>query len=207
MGDEDPSKLNAIGETDPIELEKHRARTELAWETREMTANLLRVIRGAGKPHLLPQQIINLGGAILEIHKEVRAWAIWSAMEDTLQSAAPDRYGEPEHDAHIGTIARGSLQFLASRLVYQQAQRAAGEREIAEGIRELERYREEQRANFYREQAEARAALARPSKKPQPKKQSKSATQPDAEAEPPEPAPKTTAEFMKARQKQLRGED
>src|SRR5689334_22292916 len=139
---DDPPTLTVVAEVPPYELEKARAESELGWPTRELASNLLRIARGAGKPELLPQQIIDLSGAILEIHKTARAWAIWSAIEDTLQSAIPDSFEAPEHEDCRSAIVRGSLQYVASRLVYQNAQEAAGIREIGDGIEELERYYE-----------------------------------------------------------------
>src|SRR5690242_12096475 len=102
-----------------------------------MAANLLRVMRGAGRPFLLPQQIIDLAESILELSKTSRTWAISSAIEDALQSALPSGDDLSFDERPELTIASGSLQLLASTLVYQRAQAAAGSREIDQGIREL----------------------------------------------------------------------
>lgn len=209
MADEPPN-LTVAAETEPHELEKVQAARELDWETRELAANLLRVIRGAGNPAQLPQQIINLGEAILEVHKSARAWAIWSAMEDTLHSGIPNYWESPESVRYETTIARGSLQLVASKLVHQRAQEAAGGREIDEGIDALERRREQERRRWAEE-----AALRRPLQIRQKKRAPKPKAPAKAKApEPPKAAtvektakPSSTAEFMKARSRQLRGED
>jgi hypothetical protein len=159
--DDETPKLSLATETEPHELEKAQALRELAWPTREMAANLLRVMRGAGQPAYLPQQLINLSDQILELTKTCRPWAIWSAIEDTLQSPIPDWFDEAEGDAHKGSIAKGALQFLASRLVYQRAQEAAGRREMAEAVREMDRYHERQREKYRQEEARFRVEQQR----------------------------------------------
>jgi hypothetical protein len=213
MGDENPPKLSLVAQADPVELEKQQAHRDLGYDIREMDANLLRIIRGAGRPHELPQQIINLGGAILETHKTARAWAIWSALEDELHSGVPSYWEARESTRHETTIARGALQLVASRLVHQRAQEAAGGREIDEGIDELEETRERQRKRWLAEAAQLRAEQrpARKRRKPSPAKQSRSASPPptvsgDRPQEPAPAAPKSTAEFMKSRRDQLRDE-
>lgn len=210
---EEPPKLTVASETDAADLEKAQAERELSWETREMAANLLRVIRGAGRPYELPQQIINLGEHILETHKTARAWAIWSAMEEALQSAMPDFFDAPEHEAHIGVIAQGSLQFVASRLLHQRAQEAAGEREIESGIEERERYfnreREKRREEYARFLAATPERLKRKAKKAAavgPKR-----ARPAPPEQPAAPAvdeqPKSTVDFMRRRQREMRGQE
>jgi hypothetical protein len=206
----EPPKLTVASETDPADLEKALAERELSWETREMAANLLRVIRGAGKPHQLPQQIITLGEHILETHKAARAWAIWSAMEEALQSAMPDFFDAPEHEAHIGVIAQGSLQFVASRLVHQPAQEAAGEREIESGIEERERYFTREREKVREEHARFLAATQeRPkkkAKKPATAMPKRRGQVPPKEVVAPikDDEPKTTVEFMRRRLREMR---
>jgi len=213
MADGDSPKLSLVPQADPAEREKAEALRDLEWETRELAANLLRVIRGAGRPSELPQQIISLGEAILEVNKTARAWAIWSAMEETLQSGLPERWEELESSAYRTPIIRGSLQLVASTLLNQHAQQSAGDREIGEGIRELEERRERQRKRWAEERAGEALRRARRAtkakKRPVTKKAPTKAAKPKSEtieAEEPE-RPKSTADFMKARQRELRGED
>lgn len=212
MGNEDPPNISLVPESDPWERERQQAKSELAWETREMAANLLRVIRGAGRPDYLPQQIINLGGAILETHKTARAGAIWTVMQETLNSAIPDWLEVSEAEACEGTIAKGALQYLASRLVHQRAQEAAGRREIHSGIRQLEREAERTRRKWQEEAASAEALVRaeKAARRHRRAKQKKPATKSKEQAKPteePREKPRSTAEFMKARSKEIRGED
>jgi hypothetical protein len=224
MGEDKSSHLTLAAEAEPAELEKSRAKNELAWAVRELAANLLRVIRGAGRPHVLPQQIINLGEAILETHKSARAWAIWSAMEDTLQSGIPHWGDEPDADAYESTIAKGALQLVASHLLHQHAQEAAGGREISDGIKEAEEMRERMRRRWEAERPDvalirARRVFSRRTEQaPKPRKpKPKAAPAPKAApvvkaalastaTDEPAERPASTAEFMRAQQKRLHGD-
>jgi hypothetical protein len=211
MTDDEPPKLSLAAENDRHEIDKQRAIDRLAWPTREMAANLLRVMRGHGRPSYLPQQIINLSDLILEASKYSVAGPIFMEMEQALQSALPDYFSERESQAHEGTIASGALQFLASRLVEQRAQEAAGRREIAEGIRERERYIERQQEKYRLEAQRIREQQRKPKKaaklrtvKPKPHTIAPKAA--PAVQDAPTEKPQSTAEFMRA-QKRLRGED
>lgn len=210
MGDDERPNLTLASQSDPAELEKGQAMRELGWETRELAANLLRVIRGAGRPAELPQQIINLGEAILEVHKTARAWAIWSAIEDTLHSGVPNYWDAPQSVRYETTIARGALQLVASKLVHQSAQEAAGGREIAEGIDALERRREDERRRWAEEAAIQRSRrVRRKTRAPKPKSPAKAKAPEPPKVDTVEKAakPSSTAEFMKRRQRELRGDD
>ena len=81
---DDPPTLTIAAENSEKELRKQRVIDQLEWPTREMTANLFRVMRGAGRPHELPQQIVNLSCAILDANELSNAWGIWSKIEEVL---------------------------------------------------------------------------------------------------------------------------
>jgi hypothetical protein len=119
-----------------------------------MAANLLRVMRGHGKPHDLPQQIINLSEAILEAGEQSNAWGIWSTIQEVLWEALPDRDRTEIGDSYE-TIIHGALQTAASRLVMQRAQDGTGEDEMRAGVQQLEQAKEERRRRL---EAEKRAA-------------------------------------------------
>lgn len=210
---DDPPRLTIVAEQSEAERDKQRALDELRWPTREMTANLLRVMRGAGRPHYLPQQIIDLAGMILEANKLSNAWGIWTTMEEVLHDAFPDR--DDDIDSARQTLLRGSLQTLASNLVDQNTQRIRGERELTEGVDEMlaawnerRRLREEENAR----RASAYAALTSPKPRQRKKVVKRAPVAPRMVAAPPAPKPEpkvheekpvSTAEFMKRRRKEL----
>lgn len=197
---DEPPKLSVASSNDDADLARQAAIDNLQWPTREMAANLLRVTRGAGKPWDLPQQIINLAESILKASKHSNAWGIWSEMEKVLQSGMPD-----DDDGLIGseeTIVRGSLQLVASRLVHQRTQAAAGGREIGTGIRMVEQEREENRKRWEKEQS----ALAR---KPKAARIAAAkalvagrAENPDEDPPRGAPKPRSTADFMRLQRQQ-----
>ena len=49
--------------TDP-ELERNRTREDLKWPLRELAANMLRMVRGAGKPSLMTKQLVECPDAM-----------------------------------------------------------------------------------------------------------------------------------------------
>jgi hypothetical protein len=177
-----------------------------------MAANLLRVMRGHGRPSELPQQIINLSELILEANELSDAWGIWSVIEETLQSAFPESESFDYGDRPELTVASGSLQFLASSLLFQRAQEAAGRREINEGVNDFERRRERLRERMREENLKIMATLRRKSRKkakrPSPKATPKPAKISAGKAQPAaEPEPTGTVDFLRRRQRELRGED
>ena len=113
-----------------------------------MVANLLRVMRGAGRPTHLPHQIIEVALAVQEAGKQTNAWYIGEEIREVLGTAFPDSHDECGVQSGRDTIVRGSLQYLASNLVQQKAQAAAGEREMDSGMEELERAWERSRARY-----------------------------------------------------------
>lgn len=167
------------------EEEREWARGDFSWAIREVAANMLRIVRGAGKPHELLLQMkkaIDTAVKFEEVHghwpHDVIANVLQIQSEDEkryddlregrLTQADIDRWRE---DGNVGrmlaehTILRGALQTIASDLVYQPTQKCAGERELDSGIRDWIRNREEQRR---KEQEAAKISRADPKKQMRP---------------------------------------
>ena len=111
----------------------------------ELTANLLRITRGAGRPYDVFEQALHLLQACKEFREQLGhpPDAEFPQMLDT----APE-FDAPEDDRALHTIVRGAFQFTASCLIGQRLQINAGERELYDGIGELERLRAERRARL-----------------------------------------------------------
>lgn len=215
MADDPPELIVAASQSD-ADLAKQQALDELRWPTREMAANLLRVMRGAGRPHELPQQVINLSDTILEAAERSNAWGIWSTIQEVLCEALPDRDRTEIGDSYE-TIVHGALQTAASRLVMQRAQEVRGEDEMRAGVRQLDEVRKERRL---RREAEAKAAAAirrsdrsankapkhrtvKTIRTPAPRLASKPSAPPaDEDIDP--SAWKSTADYMRLRREQLK---
>jgi hypothetical protein len=159
------------------ELQKQRQRewieTQFSWELRDTAANMLRIIRGAGKPYELLRQLQKTLEAAIrfqEAHGHFPDVASYLSFESEYQktldrihrgelnrSYMSDRW---EDDTFARMIAEhgiicGALQLVASDLIGQRTQRAAGHSELHKGVHELERIREER---IKKERAAARAA-------------------------------------------------
>ena len=134
-----------------VDLSRQRALSEVSWALRDTASNLLRVIRGAGKPHEIGQQAQTLLQAFVS-YQEITGMLppayelaeILSVERDPqvmgrLEGQALDRaYAEQR-------VIRGALQLAASRLISQSTQERAGEHEMYEGINAIGRIHEEMR--------------------------------------------------------------
>jgi hypothetical protein len=162
--------------------EREWARSEFSWAIRDCAANVLRIIRGAGKPYELMRQMqksLSAAVAFQEVHGYWPQDVIANDLrledetenyrarvrEGTLEQSTFDRWSEDgtfERMDAKHTVYRAALQIVASQLIGQNVQETAGDREFHDGLRAYERTREERRA---RRQSEARAAQAAPTKK------------------------------------------
>lgn len=206
MMDGDPPRPTLASQNDEADLRKRRLIDELDWPTRELMSNMLRVMRGAGKPHYLVNQVMQLAVAIEAAGEVSNSWGLWSEMEQTLQSVFKADYPDDIFWSAEEMIVRGSLQIVASRLVYQHPQACMGERERDEGCRRLELIHE-------RNRQEIQASLRPPSRAPRPKRRATKAKPlrsvpatpvPKPVATEPEPKPITTADYLALNAKRRR---
>jgi hypothetical protein len=217
--DDNGAKLVLLAENDAKEVDKNVALDALRWPTRKAIGNLLRVMRGAGRPHNLADDIIELALAIQRAGQHTNAWYIGEAIGDVLHDAFRVACEKEGWTLATDEIVRGSLQRCASMMLHQNAQTSAGEREMISGVERLAQIRERNRLE--REQpssARSNRQARQPSRKPRLKanpvpaprsvtiKSIKStATASPAVPSEPEPTgrPMTTVEFMRARAREL----
>jgi hypothetical protein len=138
-----------------FEREKRFAEHEFLQAMRLATANLLRVIRGAGRPEELLHQLSDVLRTALKVqdstgrlpvdvmtsllHGKSETESIWEKRhKGEIDEASITRWQE---DGTIDklyaeeAIQAGLLQIIASKLVHQDLQRRAGETELRDGIR------------------------------------------------------------------------
>jgi hypothetical protein len=153
---------------------------EFSWAIRDTAANMLRIIRGAGKPdELLMQMKKAIDSAIkfqelhghlptdviiddLQVEDEQKTF-LARAREGKLDQATVDRWWEDgtfDKMMAENTIYRGALQSIASELIGQNTQKRTGENEFHEGLRQWMKIREE-RIRKEREAARASRPTAR----------------------------------------------
>jgi hypothetical protein len=164
------------------ERDREWAKHEFSRAIRETGANMLRIIRGAGKSYeMLAQMKKAIDSAIKfqELHDYWPFDVITSDLlvedemetflargrEGTTDQATIDRWwkdGTFDRMMAEHMIYRGALQAIASELIGQNTQQRSGEREFHEGIRSLEKIREEQ---MRKDRETARASQPAPRKR------------------------------------------
>jgi hypothetical protein len=163
------------------ERQREWATSEFSWAIRETAANMLRIIRGAGKPYeLLMQMKKTIDSAIKfqEIHgywpNDVMAneLRLQDETDDCLERGRSGalalehiyrwtKDGTFEQMSAEHTLYRGVLQIIASRMIGQNTQERAGDSEFHQGLRELEEIREKRRRKYMEEQRASRPAPRR----------------------------------------------
>ncbi|WP_128925756.1 hypothetical protein [Bradyrhizobium guangxiense] len=157
------------------------AKGDISWAVRECAANLLRIVRGAGKPHellLQMKKVIDSAVKFQEVHgywpddviaaelhlDDERQEILERCRAGNLSQADIDRWRNDgtldEMSAEYITFC-GALQVIASRMIGQKTQESAGDSEFHRGLRELEEVREGRRRRALQEMRASRAAPAR----------------------------------------------
>lgn len=114
---------------------------------REMTANLLRVARGAGRPDLIVAQAIVLVASFAAYRDAAGDDLKPEYISDALRlEHIRDEEDElwPDWDRAVREMVNGALQVAAAELLAQQAQAAAGRRELFAGYRHIEKLHSKQ---------------------------------------------------------------
>jgi hypothetical protein len=147
--------MQIVSENSEADLVRKRALSQIGWALRDLTANLIRVSRGAG-PHEIGLQAEALIEALVA-YRDAAGNFPWSEDLANILTVEPDpEIMERMNDDHLDqvdaeqAIIRGSLQIAASRLLGQELQESAGHRELYGGLRELEGIRAERRKSAKR---------------------------------------------------------
>lgn len=162
-----------------IEADRITRARELASERFEaalvdLTVNILRVTRGAGRPHEISRQAHALVLAGEEHWEAFDHYPPPEAYHEALRFRQQDR--DPDYGTNqwrtdaLEQIMRGSLQVVASRLAEQPTQIAAGEDEVWRGFRYYSEWQEEVRRERNEADRLSRAAARATRKKPAPRK-------------------------------------
>ena len=155
--------IRIVSEKSEAELARERAERERAhaeldarYAARALTANLIRIHRGAGKPYELGRQLTELVKA-MQAHWDAAKYWPYNEIADELR-VEDDRdwmagAESAEIDIHYAkrSIVDGALQIAASRLLGQRPQEAAGEHEMYQGVNSLVRAREERAQRWRKE--------------------------------------------------------
>lgn len=140
--------MRIVSEQSEADLAKHRAVEDLSWPLRSLAANLIRVVRGAGRAYELPSQMVAVLEAIEAYREVVGHYPSDYELSQPINVRYPENWRLRDgYDGALSTMVQGALQMAASELVRQDTQMTAGESEMLKGVQRLERYRESQRQN------------------------------------------------------------
>ena len=162
MSEERPPYLRLAAENDQRSIDQEWARGQLRRPLRELAANIIRVVRGAGRSYEIAEQCV----AVIEAHRNYfdkvgswpTAWEVDQALGIERRYETTSYDDAWKHEMARETILRGALQVAASRLVGQNTQEHRGRSELMEGVNSIVRIREEDRMRFAEEERARRQA-------------------------------------------------
>jgi hypothetical protein len=131
------AELEGVNERSAEELEAQKAALALKFALIDLTANLLRIVGGAGKPHRVIDQIDGLQDIINE-YINVCGRDPERALVNELRCFAPEEsFGLNNHDeAKLETaICRDALDVIASSLLDEKIQRDRAAGNFRAGLR------------------------------------------------------------------------
>ncbi len=145
--------LKVVSSQTSTQIERNRAEGDLEFPFRNLAANILRIVRGAGRPEeLVPQMVASLNAAeayraltghhprakiyrrflnLAEFYFDPTTWADDKEKEAIKHLAMS---GYPERIEAERMIHRGALQVAASRLLSQHTQEVSGDHELYAGV-------------------------------------------------------------------------
>jgi hypothetical protein len=170
--------IRIVSEQTEKDIERNRTREEVGFVLREMAANLLRIIRGAGKGYHLMGEMIACVKAFQDFHDAHGHWpdsySIQKALEfDEVPSPpldAPDSHWDEWNVTNAEmNVCKASLRIAAARLLEQKLQEDHGHNDLRAAIDGLERAREKRRARYAAELRPIRPVLQNVTGAPVPK--------------------------------------
>ena len=156
--------IRLVSEQSESDIAKKRAEEEIGIELRALAANMLRVIRGAGKAYDLARDMSTCLKAFQGYYDAHNVRPDSSRLQKAL-NFDPDEYSRfnPGMDEagmeqwHIQTaeneVCRAALQVIASKLIGQRTQDHQGHNDLYSAIRSLDEAREKRRARYVARQS------------------------------------------------------
>jgi hypothetical protein len=158
--------MRIVADNSEADIERNRLAGEVEATLRLSAANLVRIIRGAGKPHeLLGTTFAFVDAAARLLELPGGGIALQRCLEAMRLLAFPTEVGDYDVKAPIyarNRMIRGALQIVAARLLDQRLQESAGVDELNDGVQQWNSYREELLAA---RKAELRSQPAAPASK------------------------------------------
>jgi hypothetical protein len=169
--------MHVVSETSEAELarkrkddETGRAMNRVQSAVVQLTANLLRVTRGAGKSYELGAQASHFVETLIAYREVAGCYPDTYSLDNALRFERDEAFlnrlkGDALDEYYANEkVLRGALQTVASRLLGQSTIQRMGENEMFEGMRRIEDIRERNRK--VREAEWKRPAARKKSRKP-----------------------------------------
>jgi hypothetical protein len=130
--------MKVVAQQSEAERDRHFAEREVEGALVALAANLLRVVRGAGKPVEIAPQALRYVQAAQAYFDLTRTWPSRD-LHGFLDIGNPrlDRFNAENRrwEEAMDTMVKGALQMAASRLLGQLTQESAGQSQLHDGIK------------------------------------------------------------------------
>jgi hypothetical protein len=144
--------VRLVAENSEAEIARKEGLASVRAALRELTANLLRIMRGAGRPYNVVGQLGALVDALVRFEEKTESALLPNEIADFLSIERDQQFRDSISDAGLDRIdaeqlvLRGAIQIAASRLLSQRTQESIGHHEMYDGIIEIGRINRMQRA-------------------------------------------------------------
>jgi hypothetical protein len=156
--------VKIVAENSAEDLARRSAAEGVGWALRDLAANLIRVVRGAGKSYELGKQAAAFIHALQDYREGVGHYPAPHELNAMVALEDDDtrEWSEEERSRRHAerTIIRGALQIAASDMLEQRTQRAAGESELYTGVNRTIDQREAAQRKWAAEVAKAGSSSA-----------------------------------------------
>lgn len=158
--------MRIVVENAPADVARNRAIGELDWALRDLTANLLRIMRGQGVPTEIEEQAQALVSALSHYRHAV---GVAPTAEDLAHGLDADQARTVPEQASTERIAevraeeaiiRGAIDIAAARLLIEAQHEAAGHAQMRAGLNALLAIHKARRKRRTAARRAKRAALA-----------------------------------------------
>jgi len=174
--DEDRPKLTVVADNPQPKRDERYAQQQFERALLQLAANIIRVVRGAGKPYEVILQCNEVVNTAIEVRDKAGNMPSDATVANILMLGHEEIHDYDslwsERKIAMRRMVSGALRVAASSLLQQQLQVQHGQREMDEAFDYLRyRYAEEQK----KREAEARAARAKPAPSRKPAKRKSAA--------------------------------
>lgn len=140
-------KFRVISQQSDTDIAAHSALADATSATALLLANLMRVLRGAGKPSQIVHDADTLVASYQRYFDLKRCYPGQHVASELRNSFGGYGAETTEWDRGLDTMVRGALQMAASRLLKQRPPGDAGERQLMVGMEVIEKIRKTSRSN------------------------------------------------------------